>query len=209
MRQGACILALAAAAFAAPLAPASDVPDLSLSLLVMASPEATLLVRPDGNGPAFTQARGPGGVVIDATLTLTLVDGFGNPIVNWPREDTWLEAADGGLVSCLGVFSGLLPDRDTDRQGQTVWVDPPLGGGWSTAGAVCYVHDEAMPLAPLDLTFVSPDLNGDGRVDLSDAGPFAADLQGSYAVRSDLNADGVINISDAGIMSSAIGISCP
>jgi hypothetical protein len=187
---------------------ADGVPDWGLSQITMAPAHAVLTISPDGGGDPFTQAHDGAGGRVDATVTLHLLDWSGVPIVNYPREDIWLEALDGGMVSCYG-WPGMLADQDTDFNGMTVWADAPRAGGWSSSGVICYVSGNALTSPPLDLWIVSPDISGDGRVDLSDAGMFASDRAGAYALRSDLNGDGVINISDAGIMGNSLGAVCP
>ncbi len=195
------LLVLAGPAFA------DGLPDPEISRLTMATPTATLMVRPDGGGPPFTQARGPGGGAVDATVTLLLLDTAAFPIAGFPREDLWLIAADGNLTAC--GLPGLLPDQATGWDGTTTWVDPPRAGGWSAGPVYGVVNGIVLPTAGLDLGLVSADLNGDGSVDLRDAGPFVIDYWAGYAFRSDLNADGVLNLSDLGLFAGAIGAACP
>ena len=45
---------------------------------------------PNGGGAAFTNAAILGGAV-DATITLTLLDGAGVAIANFPFEDAWID----------------------------------------------------------------------------------------------------------------------
>lgn len=58
------------------------------------------------------------------------------------------------------------------------------------------------------VSFVSPDMNGDGVVNLGDAGEFNAVMGSAYHVSADFNYDGVINLSDTGILSAAMGHGC-
>lgn len=204
------IASLLAAALASVAAgQTGDFPDLQLSTVTMTAPGPLVLrVDPDGGGPAFTEAYDADGGRADATLTLQLLDMMGSPWGTFPAEDLWLQAGDGGLVACGGA--GLPPDRAADASGVTTWSRPPRAGGHTVGGCTVYVLGsplESTGWLPLD--FVSPDLNGDLRVDIGDAGLFTLDLFGSYAGRSDLNGDGLINIVDVSIMADAIGARCP
>jgi hypothetical protein len=51
----------------------------------------------------------------------------------------------------------------------------------------------------------SPDINGDGIVNLADVGAFAADYVTGYAFRSDFNGDGVLNLIDVAVMAAHFG----
>lgn len=203
------LIALLGAGLTLPAA-AAGLPDLDLSTVTIAAPGPVMLrVHPDGSGPPFTEAFDVYGNRVDATVTLMLLDVVGVPIANFPAQDIWLQAVSGGLVAC-GGYPGLIPDRNTDANGETVWVTPPRAGGHTTGLSLVYVN--GMPVTSsvgLQLRFTSPDLDGSLVVNLSDGGLFTQDLFGTYAERSDLNGDGVINISDVGVMAAAMGTSCP
>jgi hypothetical protein len=70
-------------------APAGVEPDNTCDVLfAYQGPETlTLMVRPDGGGPAFADARTPWGGTADATVTLILRDGNYVPIASYPAED--------------------------------------------------------------------------------------------------------------------------
>ncbi len=59
------------------------------------------------------------------------------------------------------------------------------------------------------MRFNSADIDGDGLVNLTDAGLFTMDLHGPYADRCDFNWDGAVNVSDAGYLCTALGDACP
>lgn len=207
------LLVMIAALLALPhFAGADGGPDPEMSTVTMAYPgpgSAMLVVVPDGSGPTFSSGYAMGGNVVDVTVTLTLNDIGGYPIANFPAEDIWLRSLDNGLQPC-GGGPGLLPDRNTDSNGQTVWNAAPQAGGHTTGLTIAYVNGQALASsAGLNLTFTSPDINGDGEVNLSDGGLFTHDLFSAYAARSDFNLDGVINIGDAGRLVTAIGSRCP
>lgn len=203
------LIALLSVGLALPAA-GDGVPDFGLSTLTVATPGPVMVrVHPDGSGPPFTEAFQLPGNVVDATVTLLLLDEMGDPISMFPAEDIWLQANNGGLVPC-GGGAGLIPDRNTDQNGTTVWVSPPRAGGHTTGLALAYVN--GIPLTSsvgIELRFTSPDLDGSGAVTLTDGGLFTQDLFGVYAERSDLNWDGVINISDVGLVAGAMGQGCP
>lgn len=70
-------------------------------------------------------------------------------------------------------------------------------------------HDIYCECPDLPIYFNSPDLNADGRVDLTDAALFAQDLgAGDAPFRSDLCWDGVIDLSDVAIFTQHLGAGC-
>jgi hypothetical protein len=199
-----CALVIGSAAFAV-----AGVPDLALSTAVRADASInplSLYSLPNGGGRTFAAAFLPGGSGGDATITLTLNDGLGVAIANFPFEDMWIESVDGGMVACGGNATA---DLNTDVNGQTRWNAPLFAGGQSEA--LCKVQINGDPLVGSDLliSFNSADINGDGVVNLSDGGFFTQDLFGAYDYRSDFNFDNVINVSDAGFMANGLGASCP
>ncbi|MFN2370740.1 MAG: hypothetical protein ABR506_06230 [Candidatus Krumholzibacteriia bacterium] len=205
MGLGVCALIIGSAAFAV-----AGVPDLQQSTAVRAySGVETVSVYslPNGGGRAFTAAFLPGGGAADATVTLTLRDGLGVPIVGFPFQDMWLESADGGMVACGGNATA---DQNTDANGVTFWVDPLFAGGQSSALTLVMVNGDPLTSnSGLQISFNSADINGDGVVNLSDGGFFTQDLFGVYNYRSDFNYDALVNVSDAGFMANGLGAVCP
>ena len=193
-------------------AASGQIPYLNESIVTIATEEGapfTLMVRPDGLGPDFTRGRDSSGNIVDMTVTLTVIVYPNAPVANFPAEDMWIAAIDGGMVACGGGGLGI-PDRDTDAEGTTEWRLPPRAGGWSNAGCRVYINGDALSRYPqLPLHFNSPDLSGDLVVSLSDVGSFASDLFAGYAFRADFNGDGAVNLTDAGLMSDAWGSTCP
>ncbi len=196
--------------FAPPCLAISGVPDLFESEAFIAFPgpgEASLMVVPDGSGPLFTGAHDQAGNIADATITLYLRDLWRLPIVNFPLEDIWLESADGGLVPCRG---GTTPDDDTDINGMTFWNYPPFAGRYSEAPVLVLVNGS--PLTSnngLPLKFNSPDINGDGSVNLTDVAYLSVDYFAGYFFRSDFNGDGTLNLSDIALLARHYGAQCP
>lgn len=166
----------------------------------------SLLVVPDGSGPAFTAAHDEDGNVVDATVTLYLRDFQGIPFPNFPREDMWLEAVDGGLASCQW---GVLADEDTDHNGMTWWILPAVAGGFSESNVRVMVNGSPLFTGNIILRFNSPDLTGDLIVNLADVATFAGDYFGGYQFRSDLHRDGNLNLSDIVVLAQNFGAQCP
>lgn len=204
---GICMITLmvSAASFAT-----AGVPDTALSTAVRAygGPETAVMFNiPNGGGNAFTGASIIGGVV-DATITLTLLDGGGIAIANYPFEDCWIESADGGMAACTG---GSTADFNTNAGGVTAWVTPLAAGGSSEALTVVMVAGSALTSsAGVAVSHNSADINGDGSVNLTDVPLFAGDFYGGvYAFRSDFSYDAAVNLSDVVKLAQALGASCP
>jgi hypothetical protein len=165
------------------------------------------MVTPTGGGNFLHDARSPAGEPLDCTIHLLLLDGAGYPIVLFPREDLWLEWEEGLVGICPG---GSVADQHTDLQGETRWTAPLDAGGWSEGNCRVIVNGEALRSGPgLPLKVNSPDLNGDGIVNLIDVTEFATDYFGAYAFRADLQHDGVVNLADVTKLAGAMGASCP
>lgn len=212
------LLALATTLIAVPCLGTSGVPSLTLSTAEIADGTGeilTLMVVPDGSGPGFAAAADAAGNQADATIELVLRDPQGMPIVLFPLEDLWLESGDPAshLAGCRGFGSHpayLVPDAHTDIDGRTRWTLPPAAGGYTAGPTQVIVNGSALQGTPgLPLSFNSPDITGDGKVDLSDVVPFAVDFYGDYHLRSDLQHDGVINLSDVAKMAEHMGAVCP
>lgn len=179
--------------------------------------EVSLMILPDGSGPPLAAASLFGGQVTDATVELRIADEFGTGLADFPAEDLWLDDGNGQAVGC--GFSGafLYADGPTDANGVASFSGSPAGGG--TANGTVYVYlsgGRATEIGlfgvehpPLNLRLNSPDLNADGKVDLSDLPTFATDFYGTYNYRSDFVWDGVVNLTDVVKMAGALGHDCP
>ena len=209
-------VALAVLALSWTMFAAAGIPDLQESTAerAYAGPEPlSLLIHPGGSGHPFAQAFLPGtaeggpGVFADATITLTLRDGNGVTISNFPAEDLWLQSADGGMIECLG---GTRANYNTDIMGRTVWAFPLSAGGFSQAPMKVLINGDALTSGDIQLNVNSPDINGDGNVDLSDTVLFASYYNsGTYRYEADFNFDGAINLSDLGLFAAGLGARCP
>jgi len=180
----------------------AGVPDLTESDATTAAGSYVMFNIPNGGGSSFGAAAGG-----DATITLTLRDGLGAVIANYPFEDMWIESTDGGMVACTG---GATADANTDAAGETEWATPLQAGGSSEAGTQVSISGAFLAGATLPINHNSADIDGNGAVNLSDVPLFAGDFYGGMdPFRSDFAFDGVVNLSDVVRLAQALGASCP
>ena len=201
----ACALILGTAVFAS-----AGIPDLgttTASLAYGGTETLSLFNVPNGAGKPFTEAFEFGGAVVDGTISIEVLDGFGAYVTDFPFEDMWISSADNGMVPCGGTATA---DFNTDDLGATFWAAPLFAGGSSQALCIVYINGDALTsTAGFALSFNSPDINGDGVVNLSDAGFFTGFI-GNVVFAGDFNnSGGIVNVQDAGFMSAALGASCP
>lgn len=206
----ACTLIVVAAFTGTASAVKNGEPDLDLSWYETAATEpVSVFTVPDGLGSRFDAAFAYGGVVMDATITLHLILNDGSPVPGFAAEDMWLETTQGGLAPC---FAGTVADANTDADGVTQWQEPLAAGGYSDPSSeltIVIIMGDPLPQSGLDIYFNSPDLSGDGLVDLTDIAVFTQDLFGAYSYRSDFIWDGAINLSDVALMTQGFGAECP
>jgi len=207
----ACALIVAATFGGTASAVTTDIPDLDLSWYETAATEPVSVFNvPNGQGNRFDAAFAYGGATMDATITLYLVNGDGVPIAGYAAEDMWLGTTLDGLAPCL---YGPIADANTDANGMTQWQEPFEAGGYTDPDnelTVVIVNGDALLGSGLDVYFNSPDLSGDGFVDITDIAMFSQDFFGPYSYRSDFNWDGIINLSDISYMTAlGLGAECP
>lgn len=166
----------------------------------------SLFVAPDGGGRPFTQAMTGDGYTVNATVHLQIFNYNGQPIVDYPAEDMWLEPAEEGLTACA---LGTCADGPTDASGHTAWVSSPRAGGSSESPCMVVVNGDFLLGSMLNLHFNSSDLNGDLTVDLADVGLFAGDFFSYYHYRADFHFDGVINLADLALLAQTLSADCP
>lgn len=200
-----CILVLSSATMAT-----AGIPDMALTLANMdgvTSETVALFNLPNAGGSAFNEAQiYMDGTVIDATITMVVLDAYGAPVADFPSEDMWLESQDNGMVACTG---GTVADNTTNAAGETEWADPLNAGGFSTDFTVVYINGLPLDQAPFALHFNSADMNGDGAVNLADVGNFSSVFYGVYHFSADFSADGVLNLTDVGRLAQGSGTMCP
>lgn len=176
-----------------------------------------LMVVPDGSGMDFSEARTIDGQVVDATIRvqLWLGDEYGpiGPLPGWSAEDISFGAVEDHTQSCTQDY--LITGQGlTDSDGWTEITLAPHGGGWTQGILEVFIMaDPALIEDPdpsvLSIQFNSPDINGDGLVNLVDVSLFAQDFfSGTAPFRSDLVWDGVLNLSDVGVFAQNLGVGC-
>lgn len=195
----------------------AGVPDLLLSTSARAddSAPAVLFNLPDGTGSTFAEARNANTFAqIDATITLTLLDGDGLPVANFPVEDVYLvndfddpnDAGLGGLLDCTGVAT---PDQNSDADGVTVWALPLTAGSYSPGLTTIMISNAPLESGSEAIGFNSTDINGDFVVDLLDVVKFSQDFAtGTNPFRSDFEYDGVVDLLDVILLAQTQGREC-
>lgn len=177
---------------------------------IAATVPVSVYTKPNRTGQPLSSCYTFGGGTTDATITLTLTDGFGTPIQGYPQVDMWLETSLGGLVVCPG---GSIADQDTDVNGQTTFSLPLAGGHWSNPDAgettIVVINGNPLPQPGFEMYFNSPDISGDLFANLTDVVLFATDYLGTYQYRSDLYWDGILNLSDITLLAQGMGAQCP
>jgi len=180
---------------------------------VMTDETVTVYCVPDGSGNPLSAAQSWGGLVVDATIQVQLIDAWtGDPCADVPAEDIWFECAgDCQLTFCSGPP---IADGPTNEFGQTTFSGPVAAGGHSTPDETEFVVMFsgsalfAIPIWSGNLQFNSADINGDGVVNLADVGIFAGDYFGDHHFRSDFYWDGTLNLSDLARLAEAMGREC-
>lgn len=89
-----------------------------------------------------------------------------------------------------------------------------FGGGWVEGPT--YVWNVGEPWgwynrvpAPVNVSYNSSDINGDGVINLTDVQIFASDYFGAYTYRSDFNYDQEVDLVDFSIFAQTVGAGCP
>jgi len=181
----------------------AGIPDLTLSTAVTAagSQVSVYSTTVAGTGNSLLQAKTVAGVVTNATITLTLKDGNGDPIAFYPMEDLWLATSLNGFVSCTPC----LPNAGTNALGVATFTAANLGKGHSNrnGGEKTQVMISGTPLVlqQLNILYNSADINGDNTVNGLDLGLFVTALKGLAADNygADLQYDGAVNGLDLGV----------
>ena len=155
-----------------------------------------LLITPEGRGDSLDD--------IGMALRISLIECNGDPVGGFPFDDLWLLPSSPNVVFATPFFAA----ANTDANGETYWTGPVAGGGWMDANGpdqtrIAVTGYEILP--EIVLSFVSPDISGDLKVDLMDVGSFALDWNGGWTFRSDLNADGVLDLVDIGVLATHFG----
>lgn len=201
------LLSLAASALmvigAASLA-AAGIPDETVS--TASSAAGCLRITPNGFGETLS-SKG-------LTVTVTVLDGNGDPIAGYPFQDVGLADNAGGADISL-CTSGWVSAANTNASGVTTVTGSGFGGGSTQGGMRATVAGVRITGSiALDIDVVSCDMDGDLDVDLVDLSSvpngFAARFQnGVYNFQSDFNCDGVENLLDVTKFAIDNGTVCP
>lgn len=190
----------------------AGIPDATLSTATTAATaQVSVYTLPNGAGKGLFEAKViNSSTLVNATITLTVLDGNGDPIYLYPAEDMWLETTLGGLALCPG---GSTADFLTNAAGVTTFFSTVNGGGQSDRVAaektVVVIGGTPLNGSQLDILFNSPDIDGNLEVNLSDTVAFTQNAQGSYNYRSDFYFDNQMNLSDTVLYAQGLGVVCP
>jgi len=141
-------------------------------------------------------------------IWVVVKDGFGTGIAGIPWTDYWMNACDGAQELCL-CASPIAADSLTNTLGQTTFSGRIAGGGCIlTGGMFVACQGKTFVEAPacaapicIDIVIVSPDINGDCLVNLSDLSFFGQSYNkqlgdAGYDPCCDYNDDDFCNLSD-------------
>lgn len=126
---------------------------------------------------------------VDGFVPFSVIDAF------FPGGPAW-DVTSGGFAA---VGPGLY------RIDGTLWA-----GGSEPGNSIVKVRGvQLFGAGPLPLRMVSPDLNADGIINLTDVAQFAAAYGGPYTFRADFNGDGVVNLVDITLLVPHMGHALP
>jgi hypothetical protein len=158
-----------------------------------------VLILPDGSGPSLESSG--------ATIFVQLWACPGEPVpaVGVPAQDMWLEAiGPGALALCA---PGALADGPTDENGVATFSQALAGGGWTTDGVTVHYDNVVSPVP--NVRIVSPDIDGNLEVDITDFSAFGRSFGRTDAPHLDFVHDGVIDLADFSVFMQAYGTRCP
>jgi hypothetical protein len=177
---------------------AKKIPDVE----IVESAKGHWLVCPAGDGPSLQES----GVAV--TLRLSAM---GAPLANFPWQDLWLSADVADSRGPCG-WAAVMPDAASDADGLMTISGAGVAGGHSVEGLVIYAegmdtteYDPPVPI--LRVRMNSPDIDGDGVVNLADVALFAQDML-QYDVRSDLDPSGSVDLADLAVLTEHLGHHC-
>ena len=179
----------------------------------------SMFLIPDGSGTPLANCYAFGGTFTSAVINVTLIDAAGLPAVGVPATNVRLEEMNSNVFWCSNawypppVHAPNLADMASNAAGQTQFTLSYHGGGWIHGSTFVWVLEASgawmqIP-TPVNVSYNSPDINGDLVVNLSDVSFFAMDFFAGYMYRSDFNYDGIINLTDLVMLAPNLGVSCP
>lgn len=168
------------------------------------SAAGTLLICPDGAGQTLAQKG--------LTIQVEVRSRAGTPLAGVPAGDLWLDSPTaGGAFLCM---PGNAADAATDVLGRTTFSGEVFGGGCTSAGFTVMLLGLPLSGGPaagpdvLPIATRSPDITGDGAINLADCGRFSSALHASHGDCADFDGDGIVSLPDVGIFSAHLGHSC-
>ena len=188
-------------------------------LMPVGSPPVSMFLVPNGSGTQLAGCFAFGGGTANVHILVTLIDVAGIQVPNVPATDVRIEEMQTPLSWCANswypppLHAPNLADGPSNAVGQTRFSLSYHGGGWVQGSTFVWVLEATgawMPIpTPLNLSFNSPDMNGDLVVNLTDIGLFAVSFFGPYQYQADFNYDGTINLTDLAMLAPTIGAACP
>ena len=178
--------------------------DNCLTIVSISCASMRLSICPQGDFEWISDAcGGPGNYIkIEAR------DAANNPVPGIPRTDYWLDSCDPMQALCL-CCQPVIADAETDIFGTAYICGPVSGGGCVLSGGIYVtvqgqvILDQPACISPtcLSIVVVSPDLNADCVVNLSDLAIFAMSYNTSPVTNpcTDYNDDNICNLSDFAI----------
>lgn len=173
-------------------------------------------ICPQGDFEYISDGCGSG----DDYIWVIVRDGSGVGVPGIPTTDYWLQAADPDEELCL-CASQVTADSVTNSEGRTTISGPISGGGCALHGLTLWVKGKVVMEYPactdpqvMYIVLVSPDLNADCAVNLSDLGIFGLSYNLSWADPGydpccDYNHDNHCNLSDFAFIGEHYQHGCP
>lgn len=182
--------------------------------------DVSVMIVPDGSGFPLSNCFERGGTQLTSgKITVTLVDSGGNVVPAYPPNWITLEEMTSPLVWCRNVANPPTAncpnyaDLPTDAAGQTTFTLSYYGGSQvqSPTNVWVFVPTSGWFSIPItgNVSFNSPDINGDLLVNLTDIAIFAMDFFGPYNYRSDFNYDQLVAIVDLAMFAPHLNKACP
>lgn len=186
---------------------------LMSGLAVAGVPSETLSSASGAAGCISITPAGTGATLASKGLTVsvTVVDGNGDPIAGYGFSEVWLDDdGTGDIALCQG---GSVADFNTNASGNTTISGAIAGGGNTQSGMNVYLAGVKLAGPAIALDVNSPDINGDLVVNLQDVSAFSADFNSdpnpaNRPFRSDFSCDGNVDLVDVGRFAAANGQSC-
>lgn len=173
------------------------------------APSAHVLVCPQGDGQSLAEAG--------ATIHVLVINDQGDPTPSMPPGDIWVLGCDEAWTTlCTPLISAIDADAPTDANGLTTVSGAIRAGGsgtglWVVVGGSIATGEwpACADFICLPITVVSPDMNGDLTVDLTDVSLFASAWPPQpYSAASDMNGDGTINLVDVSLFARHLYHGC-